>query len=66
MLCPAISYIICVGSKVAERIARWGRFEVEFGARRGDRVAYGGGLENRFRLFWRTWVRIPPPPPIRK
>ena len=22
---------------------------------------YGGGLENRFRL-WRTWVRIPPPP----
>ena len=23
---------------------------------------YGGGLENRFRL-WRTWVRIPPPPP---
>ncbi len=23
----------------------------------------GDGLENRFRL-WRTWVRIPPPPPV--
>ena len=29
-------------------------------------MAYGGGLENRFRLFWRTWVRIPPPPPVEK
>jgi hypothetical protein len=27
-------------------------------------VVYGDGLENRFRLFWRTWVRIPPPPPF--
>ena len=34
-----------------QQIAWRGRFEVEFGARRGDRVAYGGGLENRFRLF---------------
>ena len=33
------------------KIAWRGYFEVEFEARRGDRVVYGGGLENRFRLL---------------
>ena len=52
MPCSADSYTIRVGSEFGKdagkkvgKLAWGGRFEVEFEAGRGDRVAYGGGLE---------------------